>query len=213
MKPEKQKVQTGDSWVDDQGVLVDKKRLFTHETKAERAAVRLFNLGLKIQEELRELAEDADASSEDIRTSYMKHKEKETEEKSSHSFTFYSFNKNIKVEKLVIAQIEYRDEEVKQCRQVFEEFLKEFGTEEDEAKMLKELVLSAFTTKRGKFDSKKLDTLLGYKEKIQNKKFQEAVKLLDESRSVKNTKPYFTISYRDNKGNYVPLNLRLSGVN
>lgn len=216
MKLETQKIQRGDSWSDESGNFVDKKRLFSHEVKAERSAVRIFNMALQVQEILSVLAEDADKSSEEIRLTHLKHKDPDLakkEEGNPRSFTFWSFNKDIKIEKVIIPLFGYEEEEVALCKKTFEEFLNEYGEKEDkEAKVLKDLVMSAFTTKRGRFDSKKLDSLLSYKEKIKDEKFQEAVKILEGSRHEKKTKPYFNIYYKDDVGTYVQLNLRLSGA-
>lgn len=215
MEAKTQKVQSGTSWAQEDGSLVEKKRLFPHEIKAERSAVRLFNQAIKIQNLLAEMIEDAEKSVANVQESYMKAKspEKLEEDLETKSFTFYSFNRDIKIERIVQALTGYKEEDIALSKEYFEKFITEFEGPVEKIEILKELVMSAFTTKSGKFDYKKLDALLGYKEKIGDETFQKAIQLLEEARYNKKLKSYYNIYFRNDDGVYQQVNLRLSGAN
>lgn len=211
------KQQSGDTWTEQDGNQVEKGRLFTDEIRAERHAVKLFNLGFKIQESLKALVSEAELRTENVRIAYLRRKdpEKLEEDQSGKGFTFYSFNRDIKIEKVVSVTAGYKEEDVALSKDNFEKYLEKFDGVEAEVNIdiLKELVLSAFTTSRGKLDYKKLDQLLGYKEKIDDIPFQKACSLLEEAKFNNKPKVYYNISFRNEEGTYEQVNLKLSGVN
>jgi len=207
-------MQSGDTWVQQDGSQVDKARLFPDEIKSEKAAVKLFNMAFKIQEALKDLAEQAEASTEAVREAYLKRKasDKLAEDNSLKGFTYYSFNRDIKIEKIVQAPTGFKPEDVALSKGYFEEYIAKFG-DDPGVKILKDLVLSAFSTKSGKFDYKKLDQLLNYKDQIADETFQRAIQLLEDAKFNQKPKVYFNIMLRNSEGIYEHLNLRLSGVN
>jgi len=210
---EAKKIQSGPSWAQDNGSLVDKKRLFPYEVKAERTAVRLYNKALKIQELLNDLMEDAENSVTDVQTKYEQSKPDSKEFTVDKSFTFYSFDREVKVEKVVQALTGHREEEIAMSKEYFEKYINEIEYPGDNIIVLKRLVMDAFTTKSGKFDYKKLDALIGYKDKTDNEIFQKAISLLDGAKYEKRVKTYYNIYIRDKEGVYKQVNLRLSGAN
>ena len=214
MEAKTQKAQSGLSWVLQDGQTVDKSRLFPYEVKGEKAAIKLFNMALKIQEGLKALVEEAESQIEDVRQSYLKHKgpEKLEDDNQDKGFTFYSFNRDIKIEKIVIVTPGYKEEDVALSKGYFEDYINQFAVDSEvDISVLKSLVLSAFTTKRGKFDNKKLDQLLSY-DNITDETFQKAISLLKEARFNNKPKTYYNIYFRDEEGVYVPVNLKVSGV-
>ncbi len=215
MKPETQKAQTGQNWVQEDGNTVEKGRLFPFESKAERSAVKLFNMSIKIQGMLRDFVQEAEAHTEMVREAYLKVKapEKLEEDHKLKGYTFYSFNRDIKVEKVVQPLTGYREEDIALSKEHFEKYIDDIEDPGSEMIVLKELVMSAFTTKSGKFDYKKLDALLSYKDKIENETFQKAVALLGEAKYFKKVKSYYNVYFRNEEDVYEQVNLRLSGVN
>ena len=216
MEAKTQKIQSGNSWVQEDGSYVDKKRLFPYEIKSERAAVRLFNQAIKIQDFLAALVADAEKSVAEVQASYLKAKSPEKLKEETlieKGFTFYSFNRGIKIEKIIQPITGYKEEDIALSKEHFEQYITNFEGPEEKIQILKKLVMSAFTTKSGKFDYKKLDALLGYKDEIQDEIFQKAIKLLEEARYNKKVKAYYNIYFRNEEGVYQQVNLRISGAN
>jgi len=216
MEAKPQKTQSGLAWTAQDGTQVEKKRLFADEIRAEKAAVKLFNMALHIQESLEALIIEAEERIEHVRQAYLKRKgpDKVDDDHTEKGFTFYSFNRDIKIEKIVSVTTGYKEEDVALSKGYFEEYLSGFvNIESSGTQILKELVLSAFTTRRGKFDYKKLDQLLEYKEKITNEVFQKAITLLEEAKFNNKPKAYYNIYFRNEEGTYEAINLKLSGVN
>ena len=213
---ETKKIQTGTSWAQEDGSYVEKKRLFDHEVKAERTAIRLYNKSAKIQELLKDFIADAEESVLAIQLQYTKNKAPEKADLkilATKSFTFYCFNRDVRVEKIVQNLTGYKEEDIAMSKEYFKKYIEDIKDPGSEIIVLKELVMSAFTTKSGKFDYKKLDALLGYKDKIKNETFQKAISLLADAKYDKKMKTYFNVYFRAKDGNYEQVNLRLSGVN
>lgn len=206
---EPKKIQKGKQWVDSEGVLVDSKRLFKEEKVSENNCVKIYNTAIKISDlliELNELcsegtgayllAKDCDLKAEDIE---------------ALSTTMYSFDKSVKVEKLAQKLPEYDKKKLEEARRLFDLWLKEIDAD-GSAPVLIGLIRSAFETKSGKFDKKKLDQLLEYDGKVESLNFAEAITILKEARNTDTLKVYYNIYSRDEEGKYQQINTRLSGV-
>ncbi len=215
MEAKIQKVQSGDTWIEQDGNQVDKARLFPDEIKSEKTSKKLFNLAFKIQEALKDLVAQAEVSTEAVRQAHLKRKSpgKLDDDRSLKGYTFYSFDRDIKIEKVISAPAGFKEEDVALSKEHFAEYLSKFNDDNANVKVLKELVLSAFTTKSGRFDYKKLDQLLSYKDKIADETFQKAAQLLEDAKFNQKPKTYFNISFRNDDGIYEQVNLKLSGVN
>jgi hypothetical protein len=212
----KQKSQSGNTWIQEDGSIVEKKRLFPYEIKSERYASKIFNASVKIEELLTSLSALIDTGMVDVQTAYLKQKSKIKKDKEigdhvDGGFTFYSFDKKVKVERIVVSLIDYDPAMLLESKNFFMEYLKEFG-EDPEILILGNLIISAYSTKRGKLDVKKLDTLLSYKTKIDNEKFGKAIELLEQARRESKTKKYYNVYFKDSEGKYQQVNLRISGV-
>jgi hypothetical protein len=197
--------------------MVEKKRLFPHEIKSERYALKIFNASVKVEELLYALSALIDVGMTDVQTAYLKQKSKINKDKEilNHAdggFTFYSFDKKVKIERIVVTLIDYDPAILLKSKEFFMEYLKEFG-EDPDIVILSNLIISAYSTKRGKLDVKKLDALLSYKTKINNEKFAKAIEHLESARKESKNKKYYNVYFKDQEGKYKQINLRISGVN
>lgn len=200
------KIQTGESWIDDKDIYVDKKRVFSHEITAERNAVKIYNESIKVQKSLKSLYELLNQSTNKVQGT-------ETDDlKPKKNFTFYSFDKSVKVEKLVQSLPEYDNDKIKSAKEKFDLYIDKTKKDEVDGYLLGivELIKSAFETKSGKFDKSKLGILIGQK-KIKDETFQEAVKELEGAIQTNREKTYYNV-YVKMGHEYIQINLRLSGV-
>jgi hypothetical protein len=77
---------------------------------------------------------------------------------------------------------------------------------------VKELVNDAFKTSRGQLDSRKVMSLMRYRNKIKDNTFREALDLIEESIRRPESKIYYRISEKDESGEYKSVELNLSSI-
>lgn len=126
------------------------------------------------------------------------------------NLTIASFDNSVKIELSANARVEFDDLAIKACKGLLDEFL----AENIDAKnaFISEIVTDAFSTSRGKLDTKKVLSLLKYESKITDPKFNEAMKFLKDS--IKNTgsKDYYRITRKDNSGEFKQVKLDISSI-
>ena len=112
-----------------------------------------------------------------------------------------------KVQKNVSDRIEF-DENINFAQQKLSEFIaaKTDGADQE----LRELVNSAFTTTRGRLDTKRIMSLFSLK--INHPLWNEAMELIKRSISVNNTVRYLTLWVRNDYGRYEQINLNFSNI-
>jgi hypothetical protein len=117
------------------------------------------------------------------------------------SYTLYNYDKSIRLsaQKNSVMQI---TSDINIASKLFDEYLDKVLTTENND--IRKLVKSAFSTRNGEIDPKRLIGLMNLK--IEHPKWQEAVKVLHESISTNNTKRYFKLAVRTEEGDYKNLN-------
>jgi hypothetical protein len=126
------------------------------------------------------------------------------------NFTWFNFDRSIRVDVSVNPRIEFDDLTIQACKQKLDEFLNENLDSKQE--FVKEMVKDAFSTSRGKLDSKKVMNLLKYRNRVKAPLFQEALDLMEESVRNPSSKVYFRIWERDASGEYKLIDLNFSSI-
>lgn len=123
------------------------------------------------------------------------------------NYTLYNFDKSVKIEVNVSDRIEF-GEEINFAQQKLNEFIqvKTEGSDNE----LHELVSNAFTTNKGKLDTKRILSLFTYK--ISHPLWIEAMELIKQSIQTNQSVRYLTVSTRDENGKYNLLNLNFSNL-
>jgi len=107
------------------------------------------------------------------------------------NYTWYSFDRSIKVEVSISERIDFDSLAITACKEKLDEFLQ--LTLDSKTAFVKDLITDAFSTSRGKLDTKKVMALLKYRSKINAPLFQEALNLLESSITKPSSKTYFRI--------------------
>lgn len=123
------------------------------------------------------------------------------------NYTLFSFDKSIKLEVNVSDRLEF-DENINFAQQKLSDFIaaKTDGADQE----LRELVNSAFTTTRGRLDTKRIMSLFSLK--INHPLWNEAMDLIKKSISVNSTVRYLTLWVRNDYGRYEQINLNFSNI-
>jgi len=205
-KIEKQK-STDQYWKDEKGI----QCLYSRTTKSERLmeaqSYKLAKEALKLNQELSAFKNYVREVCQEVYDTYMSEKEATP---TKGNFIWYNFDRSIKIEVSIKERIEFDDLGITACKSKLHDFLKE-NVESKDA-FIKDMVMDAFETSRGKLDAKKVMSLLRYRSKIKNPLFQEALNLLEESIRRPESKTYFRVSTRTSEGKYEVIDLNFSSI-
>ena len=126
------------------------------------------------------------------------------------NFTWFSFDRSIKVEVSINETIVFDDLMIEASRTKLAEFL-DLNLDSKQL-FVKEIVADAFQTTKGKLDTKKVLSLLKYRSKITDPLFIEALDLIAESITRPGSKTYFRIWERNGDGKYEIVDLNFSSI-
>ena len=193
-------------WVNHKGQEVPREYISRYDQNKEKAVDKIFRRAEDIEAKLREFKIMAFDLADDLYTQMLAEANIEGGDRKGN-FTFYSFDKSLRVEVSLKDRIEF-DERINLAQIKLSEFIAEKTNGSDGE--LRELVNNAFTTTRGRLDTKRVLSLFSYK--IKHPKWLEAMELIKGSISTNNTVRYMQIFRRDANGNYNPVNLNFSGA-
>lgn len=205
-KIEKQK-STDQYWTDEKGIQCLYSRTTNSERLMEAQSYKLAKEALKLNQELSAFKNYVREVCQEVYDTYMAEKEATP---TKGNFTWYNFDRSIKIEVSINERIEFDDLGITACKSKLHDFLKE-NVESKDA-FIKDMVMDAFETSRGKLDAKKVMSLLRYRSKIKNPLFQEALNLLEESIRRPESKTYFRVSTRTAEGKYEVIDLNFSSI-
>jgi hypothetical protein len=195
-------------WKDETGKMIPLKYVSPLNRIKERAAGSLLNTAKKLSEELTEFKASVKKLCNEV---YMKAQEElKTQNISKGNFTFFNFDRSIKIEVSISERIDFDDLTIQACKSKLDEFLS--STLDSKQEFVKELVNDAFSTAKGKLDAKKVLNLVKYRGKIKHELFQEALNLLEESIRRPDSKTYFRIWDREESGEYKLIDLNFSSL-
>jgi hypothetical protein len=129
---------------------------------------------------------------------------------SKGNFTWFNFDRSIKVEVSINERIEFDDLTIQACKDKLNEFLSE--SLDSKTEFVKELVTDAFSTSRGRLDAKKVMGLMKYRSKITHPLFQQALTLLSDSIRRPDSKTYFRVWKLAPDGSYQNVDLNFSSI-
>lgn len=195
-------------WTDETGMSIPYSRTTPLERKKETTAYRILSKAKALNEKLGDFKKEVAELCNEV---YLKAVEElNTSGEGKGNFTFYNFDRSIKVEVSVSERIDFDDLTINACKEKLDEFIT--ANVESKTEFVRELVNDAFTTQRGKLDAKKVMSLLKYRSKIRQKTFQEALDLLEQSIRRPSSKTYFRVWERDGQGEYKNVDLNFSSI-
>lgn len=205
------KKQTGNTWTDQNGFQVEMKRVTPLEKAKEKNAVAIAQKAVLVEKHLMELKTIFDEAFKTMQKELSKETGTDVD---LRGHTFYSFDRKIKIFRDVSPEVEYDEGMMQAAYKKFEEYISGclFAPEHE---MVKSLILSAFKTVRGKFDNRKINSLIQQKNNpsvLENEQFQHAIELVLKARKVINEKAYDRVFVQNENGEYVQINLNFSSL-
>ncbi len=196
-------------WTDESGTSIPYNRITKAERLKERSSNRILKAALVVNNKLKDFKNLVRELSEEAYEAFME--EKSTNRISKGNFTWYNFDRSIKIEVSVNEPIQFDDLTIAAAKDKFDQFLDENVQSKNE--FVKEMINSAFETQRtGKLDVKQVMNLTRYQSKINDPLFTEAVSLIGEAIRRPKSKTYFRVWLKDQAGEYQNVELNLSSI-
>lgn len=200
---------TDSEWVDESGTSIPYNRITKAERLMERSSARIVKQALLISLKLENFKDLIRDLSQEAYDAFMD--EKTSTRKSKGNFTWFNFDRSIKIEVSVNEPIQFDDLTIQAAKEKLDQFLDENIQSKNE--FAKEMVLDAFETQRsGSLDTKKVMNLTRYESKVNDPLFSEAVALINQAIRRPKTKTYFRVWLKDDAGEYQNIELNLSSI-
>lgn len=206
-----QKVADG-KWKDEKGSEIPVNRITAFEKKRERFAGNLLKKSMVINDHLNGFKNEMKSLCDELFTEFMDEyaSKNPNGKKPKGNFTWYNFDRSIRVEVSINERIEFDDLSIEACKSKLDEFLAISIESKDE--FIKEMVMDAFETSKGNLDSKKVMSLLRYEQKIKSPLFKDAMQLLKSAIRRPDSKTYFRIAALNSDGKYQNIELNFSSI-
>ncbi len=197
-------------WIDENGIRVPVSRLAKSEKLAERKAGKLVKKALQLHDKLKAFKKEIFEDTEAVYRQMMEDLKVKIKDDYKGNFTWYNFDRSVKFTVDINRPIEFDEGIITAAKAKFDEFLDKNITAKNE--FAKELILSAFETRKGKLDVKKILSLTKYEDKVNDPLFSEAVRLINKAIRHRKTKKYIKIYVRNADGKYEPVELNFSNI-
>jgi hypothetical protein len=199
-------------WKDENGITIPASRVTKSEKLREQVIERLLKRAQKLSQELAKFKDEFANTSDEVYDAVMAENGVDTTDRKGN-FCFYNFDRTIKAEVDVSDRIEFDDAMIAVAKQHFDIFLDNTTGGVDE--MIRELILDAFSTVKGKLDTKKVMTLVKYRQRIDPNKypqFHKAIDAIEKGMRKPSSRRYYRISVRNSQGGYDAINLNFSSL-
>jgi len=196
------------AWRDESGAEVPVEYITPGLRLKERNATILARDAKAVNNKLQEFKERMERLCGDVYKKAMEEYKAKTDGKGN--FTWFNFDRSIKIEVSISERIDFDDLAIKASKEKLDSFLSENLNSKME--FVKDLVVDAFSTSRGKIDTKKVFQLMKYRSKISHPLFQEAINILSDGIRRPGSKTYFRIWERAEDGSYQLIELNFSAL-
>jgi len=203
-----QQTSSAKTWRDEQNMEVPYNRTTPLERTKESAAYKLAKKAMALNSDLIAFKQDIAKQCNNILKQAMSAQERSKMGKGN--YTWYNFDGSIKIEMSINENIDFDSVLIERAKQKLLELVGE-GISADKG-FVKDLVLSAFQTSKGKLDTKKILGLKKHGTRIKDKRFHEAMKLIDESIRRPDSKTYFRVWVKDDQGQFKLIDLNIASV-
>jgi len=196
------------TWKDESGAIVPVEYVSGGTRLKERNAAALAREAKSINKKLVSFKQLTGRLCNDVYRKAMEEYKAKADGKGN--FTWFNFDRSIKIEVSISDRIDFDDLAIKASKEKLDAFLSE--NIDSKMEFVKDLVIDAFSTSRGKIDAKKVFQLMKYRTKISHPLFQDAINILSEGIRRPGSKTYFRLWERDGNGSYKLIDLNFSNI-
>jgi len=204
----KQQKSSDGMWLDESGREIPYKRTTKFERLAERTTAKMAKAAVSVHESLVALKKMIEEDSDMLYAAFTK--ENGQIGKGKGSATFYNFDRTIKVQVKNSERISFDENTIQLAKDKLDELLEDGLTGAKD--FVRPLVMDAFETSAGKLDTKRVLGLRRHASRIKDSRYDEAMKLIDESIRTPSSKEYFQIWLLDDRGEYQDIQLNFASI-
>ena len=196
-------------WVDESGTAIPYNRITKAERLKERHADKLAKAFTKLQQLGTETKELAKKLCEEAYQADMKEKGVEPSDKKG-SYTFYCFNRTIKVERAVHGNPSYDEPTIEAAKIMFDKYMEANVTGSED--FIKDMIIDAFESRGGNLDKNRINKLISYKTRSKDKDFIKACDLLSTAVRYPSKSIYYRVWMLDETGKYQNIDVQFSSL-
>jgi len=194
-------------WVDETGMQIPVGRITPVEKLKEKTASQLLGRAQSVSAHLEELKSEFRNACEKV---YMDAIAELKGKEGKGNFTFYNFDRSIKIETSIKDRIVFDDVTIGVAQEKLMQFLND--SVQSDVEFVKDIINDAFSTSSGSLDVKKVMGLLKYRTRVKNALFQEALELIEKAIRRPDMKTYYRIWSLDGNGEYQAVELNFSNI-
>jgi hypothetical protein len=202
-----QQKQSDPVWMDESGTEIPTNRLTKAEKIMEKNSYKLLNVAKKINGELVSFKELISELSNEAFEAFMAEKNAKP---TKGNFTWYNFNRTIKIEVSISEPIVFDDLTLKAAKDKFDEFLTQNLDSKND--FVKPMIIESFQATRGKIDVKQVMKLVRWADRIADPLFKEGAALVNQAIRRPSSRTYFRVWCKDASGQYQNVDLNLSSI-
>lgn len=196
-------------WIDESGTRIPYNRTTKAERVMERNSARILKSALDVNKRLANFKELVRDLSNEAFEAFME--EKSSNRVTKGNFTWYNFNRSIKIEVAVNEPIVFDDLTIKAAKEKFDQFLESEISSKNE--FAKQMIIESFETQRnGQLDVKQVMKTVRWEKKVNDPLFSEGCDLVNQAIRRPKSKTYFRVWVRDEAGEYQNIELNLSSI-
>lgn len=195
-------------WYDESGTAIPYNRITKAERLMERHASVLLKGAQGINASLVKFKMLIEAKCKEAYEAAME--ENKSNPNTKGNFTWYNFNRSIKIEVKINRRIVFDDLTIQAAKSKIEEFLD--GSLQSKNALVKEMAIDAFKTRGGRLDANKILDLTSWESRVNDPLFSEGVKLINKAIRRPHSKTYFRIWLKNSSGEYDNVDLNFSSI-
>jgi hypothetical protein len=197
------------AWKDETGNTIPSTHIKSVEKINEKVTVAIATHAVKVSEHLTKFRANCEKLMDEAFNAFIKQYDGKKENHKGN-ITLFNFDRSIKIEMRVSEAIQFDDLLINEAKAKLEDFLRDSITAKDA--FIKDLVLEAFSTARGKLDVKKILGLKRHADRIKDDRYAAAMKLIDQAIRRPDSATYYRVWIRDEAGKYQAIPLALADV-
>lgn len=197
------------SWKDENGVHIPANRITQAEKLRERKTAALLKKAQNLNERLTAFKEELKEACDEMENISLQELGVNAETFKGN-LTFFNFDRSIKIERSISEPMRFDDLTIAAAKQKLDEFLEE--AIESKFDFAKEMIMTAFETRNGKLDPKKITPLTRYEVKVNHPLFTEACRLIQQAIRRPDSKTYYRIWEKEDEGKHEAIELNFSNI-
>jgi hypothetical protein len=203
-------VQTKENfWADENGVQIPANRITKAEKIREKKTAMLLKKAQDLNARLKAFKEELKDACDEMEEVSLGELGVNTENFKGN-LTFFNFDRSIKIERSISEPMKFDDLTIAAAKEKLDLFLRE--AIESKFDFAKEMVMSAFETRNGKLDPKKITPLTRYEAKVNHPLFSDACRLIQQAIRRPDSKTYYRIWVKEEGDKHEAVELNLSNI-